>query len=314
MTPAALTIGLVVAQVVGGAGPASPPSPVELSWDAPAGCPNAETVRGGIARGVPSAPGGVARVRAAVVVRQVEAERWRASVDLHGADWAASRTLTGPTCDTVADAAGLVIVLALATELHEREVVVEAPPPPPPRPPPAPPAQVVSSPSSPIVTVGALADAGTLPSATPGLALGLGWHAVRARLELRGAFFSPQSATLAAPPGAGASVSLLAASLHGCFLSRGALFWGPCVEAGAERLSGAGFGPIMAMKGTNWAPFAGGGLLAGLRLSRRIAAFASADAMFPLVRARFSIDQVGQVHQPAAVAFRGAAGLELRFR
>jgi len=304
-------IGLVVAQALGGAAPASPTSPVDLSWDAPVSCPNADTVRGGIARGVPSALGGVARVRAVVVVRQVDTDRWRASVDLHGADWAASRTLTGPTCATVADAAGLVIVLALATELHEREVVVEVPPPPPPPPPPT---KVVRSTSSPIVTVGAIADAGTLPAAAPGLALGLGWHSARARLELRGAFFSSQSTTLAAPPGAGASISLVAASLRGCFLFGGALFFGPCVEAGVERLSGSGFGPITAMEGTNWAPFGGGGLLAGLRLSRRVAAFASADATFPLARARFSIDHVGQVHQPAAVAFRGAAGLELRFR
>jgi hypothetical protein len=153
-----------------------------------------------------------------------------------------------------------------------------------------------------------------LPSAAPGLALGLGWRSARARLELRGAFFSSQSATLTAPPGAGASVSLLAASLRGCFLLGGVLFFGPCVEAGVERLSGTGFGPIMAMEGTTWAPFGGGGLLAGLRLSRRIAAFTSADAALPLVRARFSIDNVGQVHQPAAVAFRGAAGFEVRFR
>ncbi|HXI54805.1 MAG TPA: hypothetical protein VNO55_02015, partial [Polyangia bacterium] len=143
---------------------------------------------------------------------------------------------------------------------------------------------------------------------------GLGWRWARARVELRGAFFSSRSATLAAQPDTGASVSLLAASLRGCHLLGGALFLGPCVEAGVERVAGSGFGSITATEGTSLAPFAGGGLLAGWRLSRWLAPFFSADVAIPLIRARFSIDHLGQVHQPAAVSFRGAAGLELRFR
>ncbi|HXI55467.1 MAG TPA: hypothetical protein VNO55_05380, partial [Polyangia bacterium] len=133
MATTALLIAVVVAQAA--AGPMPPASPVDLSWTAPAGCPRAETVRASIARGVAS--GTVARVRADIVVVPVDADHWRATVNLQGADWSAARTLKGPTCAAVADAAGLVIVLALATELLEPEAIVEAPPLPPPPPPPA---------------------------------------------------------------------------------------------------------------------------------------------------------------------------------
>ena len=65
---------------------------------------------------------------------------------------------------------------------------------------------------------------------------------------------------------------------------------------------------------TSLAPFLGAGLQAEGRLSRWVAVFASVEADFPLVRARFSVENLGQVYQPAAVSFRGAAGFELRFR
>jgi hypothetical protein len=131
---------------------------------------------------------------------------------------------------------------------------------------------------------------------------------------VRGALFRDPSGTVATQPDTGATLSLATASLRGCTLPGATLSLGPCVAAGFDRLGGTGFGPIAPAQGSNIAPFLGVGLLAEWRMSRWVAPFLSVEAAIPLVRARFSIDHVGQAHQAAAVSFRGAAGLEVRFR
>jgi hypothetical protein len=290
--------------------PQAPVELVELTWDAPPGCPTADAVRASIARGIPSAAGGVARVRAGVVVTPVDAEHWRAAVELRGADWEATRTLKGPTCAAVADAASLVIVLALATELKEREVVIEAPAPLPPPPPP----EEVTLISSPVAGANLVVDMATLPSATFGAGIAVGWRWEHGRADLRGALFRDRSGTLADQPGTGVELSLLSASLRGCYVRGRVVALGPCVAAGVDRLSGRGFGALSTTEATNIAPFLAPGLLVEWHVARRVVAFVSAEAAIPLVRARFSIEHVGQVHQPASASFRGAAGLEWRFR
>jgi hypothetical protein len=281
------------------------PLPIDLRWDAPAGCPELVDVRANIARGLPAVPTGVAPMIVSVVVRAGDAEHWQASLDLRGVDWTATRTLKGASCAAVADAAGLVIGLALTNELAARPVVVAAPPPPPA---PAP------SLSTPLVALGVAGDAGALPSATVGGALALGWRWTHARAELRGSLFASRGGDVAAFPDTGGGLSLASFAGRGCALWGWAVSVGPCAVAGVDRLHGTGSGPIMTAAVTSLAPFGGLGLQAEGRLSRWVAVFASAEADFPLVRARFSVENLGQVHQPAAVSFRGAAGLELRFR
>jgi hypothetical protein len=302
-------LGLVlVAQAGEAAAPPPPPPapPVELRWDAPAGCPDADAVRAAIARGVPAAPpAGLASLQADVAVTAQDADHWRASLQLRGLDWTATRSLKGPTCEAVADAAGLVIVMALATELGERPVVVAAPAPPPPPPPRT---------STPALGFAGATDSGTLPGATAGGALSLGWRWDRARLDLRAALFASQSGTIPDHADTGARMSLASVGLRGCRLWGGAVALGPCVGAGVDRVHGSGFGPITAGEGTNLAPFVTGGLQAEGQMSRRVVAFLAADAAIPLVRAQFSVKDIGLVHEAAVVSLRVAAGLELRFR
>lgn len=307
---AILTAFFLAQAVVVPAAPASPEAatfPVELSWDAPAGCPDADAVRASIARGLPSAEGGLARVHALVSVAQ-DAEHWRAALELRGADWTATRKLKGPTCAAVADAASLVIVMALASELQAGEVVVETPPPPPP-PPVAP-----RSSSSLLVGIGGAVDTSSLPAATSGLAVAIGWRWARTRADLRGAFFREQTGKVADQLSTGATLSLLTASVRGCYVRGDVVSVGPCIAAGLDRIVGRGSGPITSAEDSVIAPFFAGGLIAEWRLSRWVVPFLSAEAAIPLVRARFSVEDVGLVHQAAAVSFRGAAGLELRFR
>src|SRR3954471_18913240 len=104
-------------------------SPVDLSWVAPRGCPDVDAIRASIRRGLPNGLGAVASARAAISVSRVDADHWRAAIDLRGADWVAARTIEGRTCAAVADAAGLVIVLAMSNGPDADRDTVSAPPP-----------------------------------------------------------------------------------------------------------------------------------------------------------------------------------------
>jgi hypothetical protein len=277
--------------------------PIAIHWHAPAGCPEVEAVRAGIARGLPPVEGAITPMTADVEVHAADAEHWQAELALRGADWTATRTLKGTSCAAVADAVGLVIGLALTNELATREAV--APPPPPPPPPPL---------STPALGVALVGEAGTLPSATWGGALALGWRFAHARADLVGALYDSRAITSTAFPDTGARLSLASLSARGCALWGGALSAGPCVSAGADRIHGDGTGRIFVGGATSWAPFLGAALRGEWRLSRRIAAFVDAGAAIPLVRARFSVENAGLLHQAAAVSWRGGAGIELRFR
>jgi hypothetical protein len=283
--------------------------PIDLRWDAPAGCPDLVVVRANVARGLPAVPMGVGPMLVSVVVRAVDPEHWQASLDLRGVDWTATRTLKGASCAAVADAAGLVIGLALTSELAAQPVVVAAPPRPP-----APALAPAPTLSTPVVALGAAGDTSALPSATAGGALALGWRWTHARAEARGSLFASRGGDVAAFPDTGGRLSLASFAGRGCALVGWVVSVGPCALAGVDRLHGTGAGPIMTGNVTSLAPFLGAGVQVEGRLSRHVAAFASVEADFPLVRARFSVENLGQVHQPAAVSFRGAAGLELRFR
>jgi hypothetical protein len=286
------------------------PSPVDLRWDAPAGCPDAQAIADSIARGIAPSQATVARMRAEVVVSQLDGEHWQAALDLRGADWTATRTLRGPTCAAVADAAGLLIVLAANTELQEREIVV-----PPPAPAPAPsPLSPMRPIGTPFISLGATADVGALPSPSVGGALSVGWRFARARIDLDASLFAPRQGTVAGHPDTGATFHLASAGLRGCYLLGGKLTVGPCLTGGVNRTRGTGFGPITPDEKTNTTGVLGGGLLAEWRLSRWVVPFVACEAAIPLVRPQFSVKDIGPVHRASPVSFRGAAGLELRFR
>jgi hypothetical protein len=283
----------------------APDLPIDLRWEAPAGCPSAATVRANVARGLPAMPAGVAPLVASVVVRARDADRWQAALDLRGEDWTATRTLEGASCAAVSDAAGLVIGLALTSELAARPVVVARPPPSPPTAPRL---------STPVVSLALGGESGTLPSATTGASLAAGWRWTHARAELRASLFRSRAGTVAAFPDTGGDLSLASLAVRGCALWGWTVSLGPCVLGGVDRVSGSGTGPIATVSVTSDAPFLAAGLALEWRWSRWVAGVLSAEAAIPLVRARFSVENVGLVHEAAAVSLRGALGVELRFR
>jgi hypothetical protein len=292
-------------------------SPVDLTWVAPRGCPDAEAIRASIRRGLPDVAEAVAGVHTAVSVSRVDADHWRAQIDLRAADWSAARTLEGPTCAAVANAAGLVIALALNNGPDERDTIATSPPPaaapsPAAPPPPAPPSR-----SSPFLGLAAVAEVGELPVATVGGALSAGWRLPRTRVELAAGLFWPRRAAVSGHPDLGVNLWFVTLDLRACYLlGAGDFALGPCVAAGIAWTRPVGIGRAVPLTTTELDAVAGAGARGEWRMSGRVGTFALAEAAFPLSRPELSVqfsNDVGRLPRAAAVSLRCAAGLDVRF-
>jgi hypothetical protein len=135
------------------------------------------------------------------------------------------------------------------------------------------------------------------------------------------AYFPPETVASAALPDEGGRFSLFAAALRGCAgVVRGAFDLGPCLEGEFAFMSASGEAPSV----TTFEPkdqlgrwiSLGGGLLGSWSPSRALAVFVRGDALVPLARPSFVVSSGPSndlVHRPAALAGRGALGLQLRF-
>ena len=156
---------------------------------------------------------------------------------------------------------------------------------------------------------------GALPkiSGLVGLGVGVLWR--RVRLEARGSFLAPRTATTAQTDVRGL---LVVGSLHGCArLGGGALEFPVCAGLEAGALRGEAHGPTA--DGTTLAPWLGVVLGAGVawRLRPRLALWAALEGVGGAVRPRFLLRDPGDditLFRPAAVSGRLLLGLELRIR
>jgi hypothetical protein len=308
---AMLASALLVSARAAGAPPSGAPPDqdlVELRWEAPAGCPPADEIRAGIAHGLAAARAPVAPMRASAIVSQLAPEQWRVALDLRGVDWTATRTLKGPSCVAVSDAAALLIVMAINTEIEETQPRLVAPPPV------APPVWSPLPADGPLVSLAAALDGGALPGVAAGGAVAAGWRFTHVRLDLGASLFYPRRGTVPGTPDTGARFHLASADARGCYLV--GLRWslGPCATAGLNRTQGQGFGPNQPSDKVSTTGTLGGQLLAEWRLSRWVVPYFSAGVVIPLVRPTFSVKDIGLVHRAAPAFFRAAAGFELRFR
>jgi len=128
---------------------------------------------------------------AAGVVTHASTDRWRVDLTLRSAGWEALRTLGGPTCEAVSQAAALVI--ALAVNLEARAPLAAKPVSPPTteaRP------MVLPDVSGPTASLGMAFDFGALPRGTLGLEGAFGWQIPHARFELGATYFLPRRGTV----------------------------------------------------------------------------------------------------------------------
>ncbi len=315
---------LTRATALGALAVAAPLSAAEMSWNGPADCQRADLVREQVESliGRPLA--------------ELETPSFELQIAPKGDIWSlelvtfaparSSRTLEGPSCAAVTDAAGVAMAMAIrATEsAHEAPPVTEPPgkeaPPPPattevPPPPPAARRADLGAEDSESARLGAMVglsatvDSATLPAPVLGLGLGAGLRYSPVRLELQGQAFAPSTVSLA--EGARGEFTLLSGAALGCFegeLTTIAVLGCGGLELG--RLSGEG------RRVTS--PHLGAALWQAVRLEAGVELPPTSGLRFtarlgvavPLARPDFQLDG-NSVHRPAAMSLRAALGVAL---
>ncbi|MBL9106286.1 MAG: hypothetical protein JNL82_35515 [Myxococcales bacterium] len=153
-----------------------------------------------------------------------------------------------------------------------------------------------------------------MPRVGPQLSPGVGLIGPRWRVELGAVYRAPTRATSAVAPAVGGAIRLWALGLRGCGVVRpGPLEVPLCLGVEAGQARGDGFGvddprrvrlpwlAVTAGPALAWAP------------RPWIAGWLGLDVAVPLIRARFAVENLGDIHKPAPASLRAALGLEARF-
>jgi hypothetical protein len=302
--------------VVLGLGPTE--TPVQLHWEAPVGCPDADAVMRQIDRFVPvEQRDGAAPLRAEGRLHS-ERDGFRLHLVVRGDAGYMERTLEGDDCTVLASAAALVVAVMVepATVLEEVESTAAEPqavtlaPPSDERPERS--APPTSRPGG-FVAARGLFSWGGAPGAGGAVALGGGIRFARWRIVLEALIDLPRHAWLE-DADAGARIGLGTAALRGCHTPGGERVEVPlCAgfEAGAMWARGFGLAePRNAV--VPWGAFALGTGLAVI-VHRRVAVRMDVEGVVPMRRPRFVIEDRGAVYRPAPIGARAGAALEIRF-
>jgi hypothetical protein len=308
---------------------AAPPvhatSAVSLVWEAPRGCPTAETIAASVDKLVRHAPGAPLDV----AVRVIE-KGGRYSADVQTPT--GQRSLEGETCRAVAET--IVVILALAIDpdaeqtpagsaLLEEPTATPAPPPapaprtspvtrrPPAPPSPAPPPR--AAPAKPIAPMARWGGSGAMlmeygmlprPSVGPELSARLSrgiWSG-----EMRADALLPQSGTLPDDPARGGDLWWAGAYLGACVRTAPLRH---CVGLEAGSLVGTGTG--VKLPDTGYALWMAPRLDTGLdvELVGNWTLETRLEIAVPAHRPRFVLDQYGPVYRARALSTRGVLGL-----
>lgn len=324
---------------------------VSLTWQAPAGCPDAAAVRRALAGYLgegPSAEAGAA-VRAAARVTQ-GGGAYRLVLRTQTASGVSVRETTADDCAVLVDATAVIVAIAVdpSTVLGRGDAAPKPVEPEPTEPEPIEPVLVEPEPIEPEPTepgatepapilaaeapvpvpppapprvrygvrVGGGVDLGVLPGVAGGLrvataAFGRAWRA-----ELRGDFWFPRTATVA--DGIGARVSLWSLGARGCGVlgvARVGLEFPLCagLESGAMRGDPRGDRIATPTPSRRFWLAADGSAGIAWAPWRFLALVLQAELVVPLVRTGFRVGEELEVHRAGPVAGRGMLGVEARF-
>ena len=166
------------------------------------------------------------------------------------------------------------------------------------------------------VSLAAAVDAASLPHTTPGLGLGIHFGRGLFGLGLTTSAFLPQTERAAGTPAVQTTVALVDVLVTGCALAP----LGRRLEAGG--CVGGGLGLLHGQSASVSAPAANlgarpEGVLLGrveLPLFDPLRLHLEAGALGDPIRSPFRVAGIGDVYRPPPVAFRGALGLDVRFR
>jgi len=312
--------------------PALPPPadgnvPLTVSWTAPEGCPDADSVRSWVERRVqvssretPPEP-----IEARGVVQRNPDGTFRLDLETHVGGLTGSRTLRGGSCEDLTRAGVLVLGMMIdktspeATSETETRVPVVTPPEV------ELPAARHAATTAPgdngprlraSVGVDALLGGGQLPGIAEGAGIRVAAGIPHWRLELRAAAWLPRQANNASTSGTGSTFDMIDAGGAACGradLGHGFAADG-CAGAAALWLSGRGFGvPGAARSADFWPAVSAGGALR-FRLAPGLGVRLAGEAwIFPFDRPTFALHQLGTVYTPAVVSARLAIGMEFSF-
>lgn len=335
---AALRAGAFVASLSHVA--ASQPAPVAparadarddfLVWHAPPGCSTAAAIRERVSELLGEPELDLRHVRR-VEGRVSEARGgWALHLTLVDALGKRERQLESPHCADLAEAAAVAISLAFeAARARERaepalaaEPAASAAPAPEP-PPPAAPGRDSASPAPPpaLAASGALEpslgaelwlDARALPSAAGGVSLVFALRSSDLRLGAFGAWLPGVERSVG--PGQSIHFSLLLGGVRACYtLGHGILDTALCAGFEAGRLSARSAGLVSARSVSDlWlAPQLGLELTSAL--SSHLALHLRADAIAPLLRQGYAVNETDDVHHVAGLGVRAAFGFLVGF-
>ncbi len=341
---AIVQLGLLVLGLGSAPASSSEQPDLELEWNAPASCPDADTVRAQV-----DAHSTAARrwVRAVATVTQDAERTWHVELRTQTEDGSEHRALQGESCEALARATGLLLAVAggatpnpqtdpqtstskaapPSPRAADPDPDLDEPDPDPAEPPRAPDPEPVVPPEAPprsapsrplggyVRAVGVLQLGRVLPRVADGGvggAVGGAWGPVR--LEARARYYAPQRQTYAALPDSGGRFDVWSLGPALCWApTRARLSFPLCGGAELGRMRGRSFG--IDQTGVGRSLFAALTLDASLAfaVARRWAVVGGAQGAFLLRRPTFHVRDQPRLFRAAPATARLHAGLEFRF-
>jgi hypothetical protein len=273
---------------------------LELEWQAPAECPSKQDVEQLIEQQRSAKPGPPATITARIRIADRSAsasplERYVLNLDLRVNSIASHRSLNAESCAAAADAAVLMIGLALDSQIVESPAAADA----------TTAVEQLRPPRFELAASPALLFA-TLPGQGWGamLQFGVAWQSLRFTGSV--AYYFPNTVER---EGVKANIDLLSVGLAACYLYvRDPIALGVCGHAEIGRLSGVGEGIEQASPGSARIQTFGVSWQVRARLISRIWLFADARIGWNERRPRFTVEGLGQLHAPDEVALRFLLG------
>jgi hypothetical protein len=324
---------------------------VELVWSALPGCPREAAVRAEIERLVGHAlsAGADAPLHATAWVTY-DQRGWRAKIAISGdGDGPREREIEGETCAQVADAAAVIVALAIDPAVGSSLAARPKEPSPPPSPPAPPlprPPLLLPPPAEPLVPPDRAVPQPVRRSASPpspdraasrGFGLGIkmaggvdllsfsapaigfgvgGFVSLsRNRIELFATGWLPEVASMPRRPYAGAEVSLLVGGARYCrTLIEGVIGLAGCGGIELGSMTATSYGVTARGSGSSFWLAPGLGIVGLLNPSHRFTLSFELAGLTPSVRRSFWITGLGEVYRPPALTVRAVVGAEVTFR
>lgn len=286
-------------------------SAMDLDWTAPPECPDGGAVRAQVRRLTAGTPTRHLRARASIVAGPEAGWTLALTTEVDGTT--GERTLSATSCQSLADAAALMLALILNPDLavttppSEQEASI--PPPPPPTP---------ALRRHRLWRIGAQAgmQKGMLESASPYYALWVGVGTGRLSVRLAPGLTLPRDVFVRDQPALGGRLWLATLAGLGCWAAvSGAVEVSPCAGVEVTRLAGRGLGTSTVSSSYLYWSSAELALFAGLPVGHGILVEVGAVGLVALHRPAFYLteSQPITVSRPAAFAFKALGGLAWGF-